>query len=568
MANRLYYGDNLDVLRKHIADDSVDLIYLDPPFNSKVDYNQQFKTTKGQKSPAQIQAFTDTWQWDDAISGQAVKDVKVSSYQDAAKMLDAMVGFLGKNALTAYLAMMAVRLVQLHRVLKPMGSLYLHCDPTASHYLKILLDAVFGARNFRSEIVWRRSGSHNKISRQYGPIHDVLLFYGKSALAFFQPRNTPHNLAYIDGEFRFSDSRGRYRLNEIMGSGSRTGDSGLPWNGYDPTPRGRHWAIPEAIKQFLTAKELSSGTQGQLDALLSKDLIVLSKSGRPKYKQYPTDGVPYQDIWAFQPGTHKALYQSTAAIDEDVKWLSNEEEKLGYPTQKPVGLLERILNSSSNPGDTVLDPFCGCGTTVHAAEKLGRKWIGIDITHLAIGLIEGRLRNAFPGVEFDVFGTPMDADAARDFFARNDPTKKEFEIWAAGRLGFIPQSKKGADGGVDGVRWFGVNEEYRAVVSVKGGANLGVGMVRDLDAVVTRQGAQIGVLLTLEKPTKPMLDWAAQAGLCEVPGFAAVNRLQIVSIEQALALRERAVEMPARRDDTFRKAPVEVDLRAQGKLDL
>jgi site-specific DNA-methyltransferase (adenine-specific) len=251
-----------------------------------------------------------------------------------------------------------------------------------------------------------------------------------------------------------------------------------------------------------------------------------------------------------------------------VKWLSNEAEKLGYPTQKPVGLLERVLNSSSSPGDLVLDPFCGCGTTVHAAQKLGRRWIGIDVTHIAIGLIEGRLRSAFPGVEFEVIGTPMDAEAARDFFNRNDPSKKEFEIWAAGRLGFIPQARKGADGGMDGVRWFGVNEEYRAVVSVKGGAKVGVEMVRSLDAVVTAQGAQIGVLLTLETPTKPMLDWAAQAGLCEVPGFAPVSRLQIVTIEDALRLRERAVDMPARRDDTFRKAPKEEDRRAQGKLDL
>ncbi len=233
-----------------------------------------------------------------------------------------------------------------------------------------------------------------------------------------------------------------------------------------------------------------------------------------------------------------------------------------------MALLERILNASSNPGDVVLDPFCGCGTTVHAAQKLARQWIGIDVTHIAIGLIETRLRSAFEGIDYQVIGTPMDAEAARDFFNRNDPSKKEFEIWAASKLGFIPQAKKGADGGVDGVRWFGVNEEYRAVVSVKGGETVGVAMVRDLDAVVTKQGAQIGVLLTLAKPTKPMLDWAAQAGLCEVPGFAPVNRLQIVTIEQALALRERAVEMPARRDDTFKKAPKEKDKGAQGALDL
>ena len=225
-------------------------------------------------------------------------------------------------------------------------------------------------------------------------------------------------------------------------------------------------------------------------------------------------------------------------------------------------------NASSNPGDVVLDPFCGCGTTVLAAQKLGRQWIGIDVTHLAIGLIENRLSDAFPGVQFTVHGTPMDVDAARDFFDRDDKTKKEFEKWAVTRLHFVPQDKKGADGGIDGVKWFGVNEDFKAVVSVKGGMKLGVEMVRSLDAVVTAQGAQVGVLLILEPPTKPMVDWAKQAGMCEVPGFAPVPRLQIVTIEGAMKLRDRAVMLPARRDDTFKKAAKEVDKKAQGALDL
>ncbi len=563
--NHLYYGDNLAVLRDHIAQASIDLVYLDPPFNSNASYNVLFKAPSGEQSAAQIEAFDDTWHWNDSAEA-AYDGVMKSGNGAAAEMLRAMRTFLGENDMMAYLAMMAVRLIELHRVLKPTGSLYLHCDPTASHYLKILLDAVFGAKNYRSEIIWRRSGSHNKISKQYGPIHDTILFYAKSERAYFQPKTTPHNLVYIDGEFRFADRRGRYRLNEIMGPEPRSGESGAVWNGYDPTPRSRHWAIPESIKQYLSKEELALGTIGQLDALLARDLIVLSKTGRPKYKQYPTEGVPYQDVWAFQPGTQGTLYQSANAIDEDVKWLSNEEEKLGYPTQKPVGLLERILAASSNPGDLVLDPFCGCGTTVHAAEKLGRTWIGIDVTHLAIGLIEKRLRSAFPNVAFTTHGVPQDVAGARDLADRGK--YHEFEKWALSLIGAQPGNlgKKGADRGLDGRLYFG--KTAHGVVSVKAGDNVGVSMIRDLKGVIERENAQLGVFLTLTPPTRPMLAEAAAAGLHEEPGFAPVPRLQIVTVEDAMALRDRAVALPARRDDAFRKAPVEPDRTAQGRLDL
>lgn len=558
------------MLRKPIADDSVDLIYLDPPFNSNASYNQLFKSPDGSGSAAQIEAFNDTWHWGDAAE-EAFQDVRRGQNGAAAQMLGAMRGFLGENDMMAYLAMMAVRLIELHRVLKPTGSLYLHCDPTASHYLKILLDAIFGKGNFRSEVIWRRSGSHNKISRQYGPIHDTILFFTKNDKAFFDPKTTPHNLAYINGEFRFSDERGRYRLNEIMGPGARSGESGAIWTGYDPTPRNRHWAIPDSIRKYLSADEIALGTIGQLDALLAKQLIVLSQTGRPKYKQYPTEGVPYQDIWSFQPGTQGALYESKFAIDEDVKWLSNEEEKLGYPTQKPVGLLERILNSSPNPGDVVLDPFCGCGTTVHAAEKLGRKWIGIDVTHLAIGLIEKRLRAAFEGVHFTTHGVPQDIHAARDLAGRGRDDGNyyfEFEKWALSLIDAQPGnlSKKGADKGIDGNLWFG--KTGRGIVSVKAGENVGVAMVRELRGVIEREKADLGVLLTLTPPKSTMIAEAAAAGQHVEPGFTPVPRIQIVTIEEAMALRERAVRLPALRDDTFRRAPREADRSAQGHLPL
>ena len=250
---------------------------------------------------------------------------------------------------------------------------------------------------------------------------------------------------------------------------------------------------------------------------------------------------------------------------------SQAQERLGYPTQKPVALLERILQASSNPGDVVLDPFCGCGTTVHAAQKLNRQWIGIDVTHIAVSLIETRLFDAFgTDAQFTVHGTPKDIGGAQDFFDRDDRSKKEFEKWAVALIKAYPQGggKKGADGGLDGLFWFGQNKDHKAVVSVKGGKNVGVGMVRDLDAVVTAQKAAIGVLLTLTPPTKPMLDWAAQAGTFDVDGFGTVQRLQIVTIEEALKRKEAAVDTKIRHADTYKAAPREKKADGQASLDL
>ena len=555
MTNHLYYGDNLIVLRDKIASDSVDLVYLDPPFNSNADYNALFKTPKGASSPAQMEAFTDTWVWDDATSGVAVNEVKRSSYQDAAKMLDAMVGFLGKNALTAYLAMMAVRLIELHRVLKPTGSLYLHCDPTASHYLKILLDAVFGAVHFRNEVIWRRTSSHNSAKR-WGPVHDTIFYYVKSDAAKWNASFESYDEKYLDRFYRFADEAGRFRIGDLTGAGVRHGDSGKPWRDYDPTIAGRHWAIPTgAIRRAGINGDFETlQPQDKLDRLDGLGLIYWPPKGKvPQFKRYleADRGAPIQDMIS------------------DIGPLSSQAaERLGFPTQKPVALLERILAASSNPGDTVLDPFCGCGTTVHAAQKLGRAWIGIDITHLAIGLIEKRLNDAFEGLHYTVHGTPMDADAARDLFDRDDKSKKQFETWACLRIGFIPQEKKGADGGLDGVEWFGPKREYKAIVSVKGGRTVGVDMLRSLDAVITQQGAQVGVFLTLEPPTSKMVDWAKQAGMFEAPGFAPVPRIQIVTVEAAIAARARAVNLPARHNDTFKRAAREDMPGRQAALDL
>lgn len=538
MSNHLFYGDNLSVLRESIRDESVDLIYLDPPFNSNAGYNVLFKAPDGSGSAAQIEAFDDTWHWNDSAES-AFADVLRSGNSAAAEMLRAMRGFLGENDMMAYLAMMAARLIELHRVLKPTGSLYLHCDPTASHYLKILLDAVFGKENFRNEVIWKRTSAHSSAKR-WGPVHDTILFASKSNDFTWNKITQDYDDVYINAFFTHQDSDGRrWRRADLTGAGVRNGASGLPWKGIDVTAKGRHWAVPA----------------DQLDALDAQGKIhwPQKEGGVPQRKKYLDEltGMPIQDMII------------------DIKPVHNiGEERLGYPTQKPVALLERILNASSNPGDVVLDPFCGCGTTVHAAEKLGRQRIGIEVTHLAIGLIEKRLRDAFPSVQFTTHGVPQDIHAARDLAARGK--YHEFEKWALSLIAAQPGNfgKKGADRGLDGRLYFGAKGTTLGIVSVKAGENVGVSMIRDLKGVIERERAGVGVFLTLTEPTKPMITEAASAGLHEEPGFAPVPRLQIVTVEDAMRLRERAVQLPARRDDAFKRAAREENTARQGALDL
>jgi len=551
MANHLYYGDNLRVLRESIADESVDLIYLDPPFNSNASYNVLFRGPQGNDSTAQIEAFDDTWHWTDSAE-EAFAEVMGGPSGAAAEMLRAMRAFLGENDMMAYLAMMAVRMLELHRVLKPTGSLYLHCDPAASHYLKILLDAVFGAKNFRNEVVWQRTSSANNPNR-WGPVHDTIFFYWKSSQGIWNKTFQDYSEKYISDKYKYHDERGIYRLSDLTASGVRKGDSGKPWMGHDPNSIGRHWGVPRAVlKEIGDFEDLS--TQEKLDILKEENYIYMTpgragKPGFPQLKRYLQQGQPIQDTITDIPPVN-----------------SMAKERLGYPTQKPVALLERIVAASSNEGDVVLDPFCGCGTTVHAAQKLGRRWIGIDVTHLAIGLIDKRLREAFEDVAFETHGVPTDLGGAR---ALAEADKHEFEKWALSLIDAQPGNlgKKGADGGFDGNKYFGGKKDRRAVVSVKGGRNVGVGMVRDLDSVVSRLSADVGILLTLTEPTKPMVSEAAAAGHCTVEGFDPVPRLQIVTVEQALALRDRAVRLPFALPAQTRKAAREKQ-GGQGALDI
>ena len=506
MSNALYYGDNLAVLRDSIADESVDLIYLDPPFNSNATYNVLFKSPKGNASEAQIEAFEDTWHWN-IHAEQAFDETIKSGNTDAASLLMAIRSALGDNDMMAYLAMMAVRLIELHRVLKPTGSIYLHCDPTASHYLKVLLDAVFGPANFLNEISWKRSSTRSSISRSLRRAHDVILLYTKSPEHTFNLQYRTLSESSLE-LYKGHDERGTFQLVPLLVSGIRHGKTGEVWRGVNPNKQGKsgmHWVtIPENLDQY------------------DKDGRVIwpkKKGGTPRLKYYLEEnpGVPLDDFW------------------DDISLIqSSSSESLGYPTQKPLALLARIILSSSNEGDIVLDPFCGCGTATHAAEALHRHWIGIDITHLAIGLIERRLKDTFPGIKFEVHGTPKDFAGAEDLAQRD---KYQFQWWAVTLINAMPYGgkKKGADFGIDGYYYCKPDGKKTAagIVSVKGGENLGVQMVRDLHGVLEREKSPLGVLITLRDPTDPMVTEAASAGFFETP-FGQFPRIQIATVEQLL----------------------------------
>ena len=501
MTNTLYYGDNLHVLREHIASESVDLVYLDPPFNSNANYNILFKSPEGQQSESQIEAFEDTWHWNDSAES-AFDEVMRSGNTDAFTLLRAMRDFLGDNDMMAYLAMMAVRLIELHRVLKPTGSLYLHCDPTASHYLKLLLDAVFGASGFVNEIIWRRYGAHNDVgqgSKHYGRVHDVVLFYVKDRARVWNQVYGPYDPEYIKSTYRLDDGDGRkYTTTPLTGpGGAEKGNPVFEWNGHT-----RAWRYSKDTIQRLH-------DEGRLH---------YSRTGYARQKLYLEDakGVPVQDLWTDIPALSGSM-----------------QERLGYPTQKPLALLERIIAASSNEGEVVLDPFCGCGTAVHAAQKLGRQWIGIDVTHLAIGLIEKRMKDAFPGIAFEVKGRPQDLVSAQDLAARD---KHQFELWALSVVDADPWKggRKGADTGIDGIIWFkpdGKRTE-KAIVEVKGGAT-GVKDIGRLAQVIEREGAKIGVFITAQAPTRAMERDAAAVGVWENEYTGRKHaRLQIITLAE------------------------------------
>ncbi len=556
MKNTLYFGDNLNVLRLHVPDESVDLVYLDPPFNSNANYNVLFAEKDGSRAASQIQAFTDTWEWNQA-SEATFADLVLRGGK-VADCIQAFRTFLGACDLLAYLVMMAPRLVQLRRVMKPTASIYLHCDPTASHYLKMLMDAVFGAEHFLNEVIWKRTYAHGSAQR-YGDIHDTILFYSKSDQFTWLNPKAEHDPSYLEKHFHLVDARTKKRFQPISltGPGTTRGDSGKPWKGVDPTKVGRHWALPGKI---ISSLGISGCTiQQALDALETADRIYWpqKEGGTPRLKWFvdDTDGVALPDIW------------------NDIGPISAQAaERMGYPTQKPVALLERIIEASSHRGDVVLDPFCGCGTTVDAAQKLERRWIGIDITFLAINLMKRRLRDVYgqSGVEFDVVGEPEDASGASELAASNP---QQFQIWALDRAHARPEEmKRGADHGIDGQLTFeepSTHSFHKVLFSVKSGANISVAMIRDLRGVVERERAAMGVFLTMTAPTRPMVREAAAAGFYESPTWRArYPRIQILTIEQLM--EGKSVQMPAVAQSarTFRKASPKKKSDAHLELDL
>lgn len=519
--NHLYYGDNLEILRMYVKDESVDLIYLDPPFNSKRDYNAVFSNKTGGKSAAQVQAFEDTWRWDESAV-RAYDEVIHGMHTGAANCLKAFRDMLGTNDMLAYLSMMAVRLVELRRVLKSTGSIYLHCDPTMSHYLKLLMDSVFGSAMFRSEIVWQRTTAHNDAKqgrRQHGRIHDIVLFYTKSQSWTWNNVYTAYDDGYVEKMYRHvePETGRRYQLDNLTGPGGAA--KGNPE--YEVMGVTRFWRYSKA----------------RMEELISAGRIVQASPGSvPRYKRYLDEmhGIGLQDLWT------------------DIRNISSRAaEALGYPTQKPIALLERILMASSNEGDVVLDPFCGCGTTITAAQKLNRRWIGIDITHLAVNLMRSRLMDTF-GDEikstFKVVGEPTTLEDA-EHLALIDNDKYQFQFWALGLVGARPESsgeKKGADRGIDGKRFFSddINGKTKTIIiSVKGGKTIPSTAVRDLRGTMEREGAEMAVLISLAEPTKAMKEDAAAADLYTSPYGTKHPRIQLLTVAQLL--EGKGIDMPS-----------------------
>ncbi len=580
----LYYGDNLDILRRYLKDGTVDLVYLDPPFNSAQNYNAFFHEKDGTDAASQIHAFEDTWHWD--IETKKAYDAVTEQPGKVSDVMQAFYTFLGGNDMMAYLTMMSSRLVELRRVLKPTGSLYLHCDPTASHYLKLLVDAIFGKDNFRNEIIWKRANAHNDPKR-YGRISDTILYYSKSETPIWNAQHTAYREEYYESHFKQDESGRYFRTVPLDAPRHGAGSPGLLYEWKEKMPAAsRTWAVKRE----------------KMEEYDKKGLIRYTRTGTPTLLQYADEmpGVPLQNIWTDIPPVNPQA-----------------AERLGYPTQKPVALLERIILASTNPGGLVLDPFCGCGTTIDAAEKNGRDWIGIDVTQLAISLIKNRLQDTYgrrmkfvsgsggtglrpvvsgvapetvpnavktcepskspaappPGATPDgtgatpvppeislvrIIGEPTTPNEAATL-AEDD--KYQFQWWALGLVGARPvEQKKGADHGIDGKILFRDDPKAakpeQIIIQVKGGKT-GVKDVRDLRGVLDREKAAIGILISLQPATGPMETEAASAGFYEhKTNRQKYPRLQLRTVKELM--EGKGIERPstvAATDETFKKAP-------------
>jgi site-specific DNA-methyltransferase (adenine-specific) len=524
--NQLYFGDNLEILRKHIPVDSIDLIYLDPPFNSNATYNMLFKEPSGEQSAAQIAAFDDTWKWGPQAE-EAFDEAVMYGPPPLAELLKALRQVLGRTNMLAYLSMMAVRLVELHRVLKPSGSLFLHCDPTASHYLKLILDNIFSPKNFRNEIIWERSQPKGHATTRFSRAHDTIFYYSKSEKFHFNPQFAEHDPGYLEKFYRHvePETGRRYRLGDLTNPNKERPNLTYEFPPGSGTVRVWRWTQERMMKAWKEGR-----------------VVIPGKGEVVQYKRYLDDmsGTLIKDIWY------------------DIEHLhGSSHEYMGYQTQKPETLLERIIRAGTNEGDVVLDPFCGCGTAVVVAERLKRRWIGIDVTYLAIDLIRKRLRDSFKNelTPYEEIGIPRDLPSAERLFKLNP---FQFECWALASVGArSAREKRGADRGIDGI--MNLRDEYsgeykKIILQVKGG-KVGVSQVHDLKGVLEREQAEIGVFLTLNKPTRQMQQEADDAGPLIDAQFPKQRfaRLQLITIEEIFAGKK--IAFPTWwSQDTFKKA--------------
>jgi site-specific DNA-methyltransferase (adenine-specific) len=514
MVNKLYYGDNLEVLRKYIKDESIDLCYIDPPFNSKRNYNQIYNNL-GKEDQAQAQAFVDTWTWDNHAN-EALEEIQ-SNYQgkftsQTIDLIDGLTKVLGKGSLLAYLVSMTLRIVEIHRVLKSTGSFYLHCDPTASHYLKIVLDTIFCSQggDYIAEITWERTSAHSD-SKTFANTTDVIFLYSKRILMFNQ-QFKPYSEEYLKKYYKHQDGKGRFLDRDLTAGGLSGGGYNYDWKGIK-----KLWRCPiETMQKYEEQNKL-----------------YYTRNGTPRLKQYLEEmpGVPLTNLWNDIPPIN-----------------SQASERLGYPTQKPEALLERIIKASSNKGDVILDAYCGCGTTIAVAERLERNWIGIDITYQSISLMLKRLEDSFGKNVLDKIelnGIPKDLESAKALATKpDDRTRKEFEKWAVltySNNRAVINDKKGADKGIDAIAYFQGDKDNREkiIFQVKSG-NVKSGDIRDLQGTMTLQGAALGIFITLKPPSKDMIQTAKSAGIYRGRYMSqSVDKIEIVTVQEILEQKKR-----------------------------
>ena len=522
--NHLYYGDNLTRMQQ-MGKHSVNLIYLDPPFNSKQSYNLIYKNLTGKPVPDQAEAFCDTWEMDPQKE-EIARAMPILMREHGIE--DYYVEFwrLWINALRhtqphllAYLIYMVQRLLYMKSILRPTGSIYLHCDPTASHYIKVMMDGIFGHRNFRNEIIWKRTSAHSAAKR-WGDVHDVLLFYTLSEHYTWNKIFTAYDESYLKRYNKVLPDGRRWSDDNLTAPGTRGGDSGADWRGFNPTGKGNHWKVSASTVVDLigaeAAKDLS--TTEKLDVLDKHGFIHWTKDGGfPRFKRIVGKGMPPQDV-----------------VTDISPINSQAQERLGYPTQKPIALLDRIIQVSTNQGDIVFDPFCGCGTTIYSAEKNARKWIGCDVAILSIKLVRetliGEKYRLVEDHDFDVDGIPVSVEQAEELFKR-DPF--QFEHWIVERVGGFPTKKTG-DKGVDGRMYFETKEGLKCMVlSVKGGGIRPTDL-RDLRGVLERDhDMTMAGFLSLKPPSKAMWEEAATAGQFEYGGIK-YDRMQLLTVSDIL----------------------------------